>query len=192
MPEVVTETKKVLNNQLPSIGNPVCVEISLRTVDGDAMVLEYWCLGVTEECDVNARVTYTVYNRMGTMLKSLFSITRVTPAYKLSRRQGSDSYVVCYRVFFGEPNVQCLGEGFQTKKLGAVGTPAGTLNCILSFRTKMTLTPHKCEKETALVKDMKDDHFKPDCSPKRSPKPCQTGYHCESRYVLFIIHKIRM
>ena len=46
--------------------------------------------------DPNAKVTYTVYNRIGMLLKSLVSVTRVTPAYQLSRKQGTD-FMMCYK-----------------------------------------------------------------------------------------------
>jgi len=75
------------------------------------MVLETWSLGVLpEQSDPTVRVTYTVYNRMGILLKSLISVSRVTPAYKLSRRQGSDSYTMCYRIYMGEPQLHNLGK----------------------------------------------------------------------------------
>lgn len=41
-------------------------------------------------------MSYMVYNRLSVLLKSLLAITRVTPAYKLSRNQGHD-YVILYR-----------------------------------------------------------------------------------------------
>lgn len=47
-------------------------------------------------CDKDIKVSYTVYNRLSLLLKSLLAITRVTPAYKLSRKQGHD-YVILYR-----------------------------------------------------------------------------------------------
>lgn len=89
---------------------PICIEISLKTVEGDTMVLEMWSLGVLpEHIDPTVRVTYTVYNRMGILLKSLLSVSRVTPAYKLSRRQSSDSYTMCYKIYMGEPQLHVLG-----------------------------------------------------------------------------------
>ena len=48
-------------------------------------------------CSRQVKVTHTVYNRMGLLLKSLITVARVTPAYKLSRTQGQESYVICYR-----------------------------------------------------------------------------------------------
>ena len=110
LPEVLSETKKVIASDLISSTIPLCIEISLRTVEGDTMVLETWTLGVIhEQSDPAIRVTYTVYNRMGILLRSLLSVSRVTPAYKLSRRQGPDSYVICYRIYMGEPQLHTLG-----------------------------------------------------------------------------------
>nr|CAD7591932.1 unnamed protein product [Timema genevievae] len=114
LPDVQAEAKKALYGKVVSARVPLCVEISLRTTEGDTMMLETWCLGVyPEQCDPSVRVTYTVYNRMGILLKSLVSVTRVTPAYKLSRRQGPDSYVICYRIYMGEAQLHNLGESFQ-------------------------------------------------------------------------------
>lgn len=47
-------------------------------------------------CDKDIKVSYSVYNRLSLLLKSLLAVTRVTPAYKLSRKQGHD-YVILYR-----------------------------------------------------------------------------------------------
>uniref|UniRef100_A0A673XLK5 Autophagy-related protein 13 n=1 Tax=Salmo trutta TaxID=8032 RepID=A0A673XLK5_SALTR len=113
IPEVTHESKKALAGQLPGIGRSMCVEISLKTSEGDSMELETWCLEMNEKCDKDIKVSYTVYNRMSLLLKSLLAITRVTPAYKLSRKQGHD-YVILYRIYFGEVQLTGLGEGFQT------------------------------------------------------------------------------
>ena len=52
------------------------------------------CLAVRDKtkgwlmfCCSQVKVTLTVYNRMGLLLKSLITVSRVTPAYRLSRRQ---------------------------------------------------------------------------------------------------------
>lgn len=74
------------------------------------MILEVWSLGIIpEQSDSTQRPTYAVYNRMGLLLKSLISVTRVTPAYKLSRRQSSDSYNIYYKIYVGEPQFHNLG-----------------------------------------------------------------------------------
>lgn len=113
-PDVLAETKKVLQiSQHESIVTrlPLCVEISLQTVEGDNMILEVWSLSVqSDQCDAQLRTTHSIYNRMGLLLKSLLSVTRSTPAYKLSRRQSGDSYQIFYRIYIGEAQTHQLGK----------------------------------------------------------------------------------
>ena len=106
IPEVLSEAKKMFTCASLGVGQHICIEISLKTAEGENMILENWSLTKDEICDPNARISYTVYNRMSIMLKSLFSVSRVTPAYQLSRKQGADSYVVCYRIYMGEPQLR--------------------------------------------------------------------------------------
>uniref|UniRef100_A0A4W4F4M9 Autophagy-related protein 13 n=1 Tax=Electrophorus electricus TaxID=8005 RepID=A0A4W4F4M9_ELEEL len=138
IPEVTHEAKKALAGQLPSIGRSMCVEISLKTSEGDSMELETWCLEMTEKCEKDIKVSYTVYTRLSLLLKSLLAIARVTPAYKLSRKQGHD-YVILYRIYFGDVQLTGLGEGFQTVRVGIVGTPIGTLTLSCAYRTNLAL-----------------------------------------------------
>lgn len=113
-PDVLSETRKALQlSQNDSIASrlPLCVEISLQTVEGDRMILEVWSLSIQiDQCDPTLRATYAIYNRMGILLKSLISVTRVTPAYKLSRRQSADSYHIYYRIYSGQPQEHNLGK----------------------------------------------------------------------------------
>jgi len=154
--EVLSETKKALSGQLPSPGRPLVVEISLKTAEGDSMVLEWWRLAVVAGGDPQVKITHTVYNRMGILLKSLITVTRVTPAYRLSRTQGQDNYVICYRVFLGDPpDPPDLGEGALTARVGQVTTPISTIVCCVDYRTSMTM-PARQSSRPILVKS---DHF---------------------------------
>lgn len=165
LPEVLAEAKRVLNGEILSPRLPLCVEISLRTTEGDHMVLETWCLGMSpENCDPTARIVHTVYNRMGILLKSLISVTRAVPAYKLSRRQGPDTFVMCYRLYIGEPQVHSLGEGFKGIRVGQICTPIGTLHLSLSYRTKMTISPTQTGRDNSIM--LKSDHFNTNYSPR--------------------------
>ena len=75
------------------------------------------------------------FHRMSLLLKSLVTVARVTPAYKLSRRQGVDSYVICYRVMLGDPSTPPdLGEGALTARVGQVTTPVSTIVCCVDYR----------------------------------------------------------
>lgn len=169
LPEIETEVKRVLGNQtgqVPEPGGPsLCTEISLQTVEGDTLVLETWQLSASDVCDASVRATYTVYSRMGLLLKSLIAVTRVTPAYKLSLRQGPDSYVICYRVYMGEPQVEQLGEGSQWMQVGQVGMPMGTIALKVLFRTKLAISPQRAMPQGNAMM-LKSDYFKPDLSPK--------------------------
>lgn len=113
-PEVLAETKKALQiSQTENIINrlPICVEISLQTSEGDKMILEVWSLNINQELsDPAVKAPYNIYTRMTILLKSLISITRITPAYKLSRRQTPDSYSIYYRIYSGDPQQHNLGK----------------------------------------------------------------------------------
>ena len=166
IPEVVIETKKALKGQLLTIGSqPLCVEISLKTVEGDSLILENWCLSVNETSEPFNRLSYTVYSRMSLLLKSIISVSRITPAYKLSGRQGADSFVLCYRVFCGEPHQ--LGTSTKNCTIGQVDTPIGLYSVLLSYRTQLALSP----KDGAML--VKSDHFDHLTSDQYSPRFCR-------------------
>lgn len=167
-PDVLAETKKVLQiSQHESIVTrlPLCVEISLQTVEGDNMILEVWSLSVqADQCDPASRTTHSVYNRMGLLLKSLLSVTRSTPAYKLSRRQSADSYQIFYRIYIGEPQTHQLGDGHKQIRVGQLCTQIGTLAMAVAYRTKMTISPTQTGRDNTIM--LKSDHFLKDISPK--------------------------
>ncbi|XP_039997808.1 autophagy-related protein 13 isoform X2 [Xiphias gladius] len=175
IPEVTHEAKKALAGQLPGIGRSMCVEISLKTSEGDSMELETWCLEMNEKCDKDIKVSYTVYNRLSVLLKSLLAITRVTPAYKLSRKQGHD-YVILYRIYFGEVQLSGLGEGFQTVRVGVVGTPVGTVTLSCAYRTNLAFMSNRQFERSVPIMGIIVDHFvDPPCSSQRAAnmgQPC--------------------
>ncbi|XP_070711792.1 autophagy-related protein 13 isoform X2 [Pempheris klunzingeri] len=178
IPEVTHEAKKALAGQLPGIGRSMCVEISLKTSEGDSMELETWCLEMNEKCDKEIKVSYTVYNRLSVLLKSLLAITRVTPAYKLSRKQGHD-YVILYRIYFGEVQLSGLGEGFQTVRVGVVGTPVGTVTLSCAYRTNLAFMSNRQFERSAPIMGIIVDHFvDPPCS---SQRPANMGQPCNYR-----------
>nr|KAF6464016.1 autophagy related 13 [Rousettus aegyptiacus] len=136
----------------------MCVEISLKTSEGDSMELEIWCLEMNEKCDKEIKVSYTVYNRLSLLLKSLLAITRVTPAYRLSRKQGHE-YVILYRIYFGEVQLSGLGEGFQTVRVGTVGTPVGTITLSCAYRINLAFMSTRQFERTPPIMGIIIDHF---------------------------------
>ncbi|XP_060543563.1 autophagy-related protein 13 isoform X2 [Pantherophis guttatus] len=172
IPEVTHEAKKALAGQLPAVGRSMCVEISLKTSEGDSMELEIWCLEMNEKCDKETKVSYTVYNRLSLLLKSLLAITRVTPAYRLSRKQGHE-YVILYRVYFGEVQLNGLGEGFQTVRVGTVGTPLGTITLSCAYRINLAFMSTRQFERTPPIMGIIIDHFVDRPYPSSSPMhPC--------------------
>ncbi|XP_008063545.1 autophagy-related protein 13 isoform X2 [Carlito syrichta] len=172
IPEVTHEAKKALAGQLPAVGRSMCVEISLKTSEGDSMELEIWCLEMNEKCDKEIKVSYTVYNRLSLLLKSLLAITRVTPAYRLSRKQGHE-YVILYRIYFGEVQLNGLGEGFQTVRVGTVGTPVGTITLSCAYRINLAFMSTRQFERTPPIMGIIIDHFVDRPFPSSSPMhPC--------------------
>ncbi|KAH8284186.1 hypothetical protein KR054_012074 [Drosophila jambulina] len=184
-PEVLDETKRALGLKTgESILQrlPLCVEISLRTSDGDQMVLEVWSLDLLQSAPNSAtpatgepkadpaaivntegqtlKAAHAIYNRMGIMLKSLISLTRTTPAYKLSRRQCPDSYGIFYRIYVDRPQVHTLGEGHKHVKIGQLNTIVGSLVMSVAYRTKLTISPTAAQAESNTIM-LKSDHFRP-------------------------------
>ena len=98
--EITHEAKKVVSSAQVSgqgiLSVPLCIEISLKTTEGDLLVLENWIISMKDGSDPVARPN-TVYNQMGLLLKSILCVSRVLPAYKFARRQGPDTHVMCYR-----------------------------------------------------------------------------------------------
>ncbi|XP_041416895.1 autophagy-related protein 13 isoform X3 [Xenopus laevis] len=158
IPEVTHEAKKALSGQLPAVGRSMCVEISLKTSEGDSMELEVWCLEMNEKCDQDIKVSYTVYNRLSLLLKSLLAVTRVTPAYRLSRKQGHE-YVILYRIYFGDVQLLGLKEGFQAVRVGTVGTPIGTLTLTCAYRTNLAFMSTRQYEWTQPIMGIIIDHF---------------------------------
>jgi autophagy-related protein 13 len=51
MPEVSSQTRSLLSGSNPYQKLPICVEISLKTSEGDSMILETWLLSMTDSSD---------------------------------------------------------------------------------------------------------------------------------------------
>ncbi|KAL3209572.1 hypothetical protein MRX96_038014 [Rhipicephalus microplus] len=172
--DVQLQLNEAMAGHIPEPGGPsLCTEISLKTVDGDTLVLEVWQLSVSNVCDSSVRATYTVYNRMSIVLKSLITITRVMPAYRLSHNQSRDSYIICFNVYMGgapgsvvQTQLDVLGEDYKRVQVGQVGMPTGTLTLGVDYRTKMTISPQQAINQAHPAMMLKSDYFKPDLSPR--------------------------
>ncbi|XP_032521841.1 autophagy-related protein 13 homolog [Danaus plexippus] len=164
-PEVNQATKNALPSDriLETIRCQLHVEISVQTEDGDEMVLELWTLKLDDaQFDTSLKAMNTVYFRMGILLKSLITITRITPAYHLSRKQRTESFTIFYRVYNGEPKLKTLGDSVKNIQAGILKTPLGGLCFTVSYRTNFSISPNQSKTDKALL--LKSDHF--ELSPK--------------------------
>ncbi|XP_037867944.1 autophagy-related protein 13 homolog [Bombyx mori] len=171
-PGVNEETKRVLNGEVvDALSKVLSIEITLRTTDGDEMVLELWTVKLTTASEICS--PSTIYYRMGVMLKSTLTISRITPAYKLARTQHKETYKISHRIFSGEPNFEKLGENRRNIKISELRTPIGTITIGVSYRTKMTILPEDRPKFTYGITTsghdimVKSDHFKDTPKKKR-------------------------
>lgn len=151
----------------------LCIEILLKTADGDTLVLEAWQLQLKPSekyWQQNYRMfadSETVFGHLMILLKSVVTVSRVIPAFKLSLRQSADTYVMLFRIYPGDPQVDHLGTCPQVNKIGEVYTPVGTISLTVTYRSKleMSIAPQKADKENFMVKS---DYFNVDLSPKFS------------------------
>lgn len=171
-PEVNLATKNALPSDrvLETIRSQLHVEISVQTEDEHEMVLELWTLGLDEtQFDTSLKAMNTVYFRMGILLKSLITITRITPAYHLSRKQRMEFFTIFYRVYNGEPKTKSLGDQVKNIQAGMLKTPLGGLCFSVAYRTNFSITPNRADKSNTLL--LKSDHF--ELSPKHVIFECK-------------------
>jgi len=150
-------------------GDVVCFETLLRTSSGSVVPLETWAVKMVSPCDSLVRVSFTVYNRIGMLLKSLMIACRCVPAYQLSRRCCSMAcdYSIYYRMYVGNPTLD-LGRSFSNQTVGLVPTPVGTLHLSVAYRTQPLLTSNVAPAEDL---ELWDDHFCADRSSVSSAIP---------------------
>lgn len=144
------------------------MEISLRTPEGDTIPLETWCISFDDSVsDPSQRVRFNIYNRMSVVLRSLLTCTRATPTYQLSRKQSADKYIICYKMYSGEPIVSHLGEHYSKRTIGSIVTPIGRFVLNVAYRTRLTMSSPQLDatSSNALAQmgiDIKDNHFSMD------------------------------
>ncbi|XP_076806488.1 autophagy-related protein 13-like [Clavelina lepadiformis] len=175
-PEIEKEARAAIRDGIPNKERSYVIEISLRTSDADSLVLEVWSIGLTNKCE-NKRDHETMHYPMSHLLKSLLCLSRVTPAYKLSRKQGNE-YVICYRVYMGEINLSGLGEGFKVLRVGSAGTHWGTITMSAAYRTTENLhvSTKGISPKVGIPFVVKTDHFSSGPRPHVSSpaRPCHT------------------
>lgn len=168
---------------LLNMGQCLCVEISLTTAEREVMVLETWCIRMRSKTD-HTVTSNTAYGRISLMLKSLLCATRAVPAYALSRKQGPETYVICYLIYKSEPDPTVLGSRRKVRQVATVTLPTGTIDITVAFRSEDDMQIPV--RTLRAFDDLKDDHFQttelPDNNMYAMPKPCRQSYR-DQRYV---------
>ncbi|CAL1287461.1 unnamed protein product [Larinioides sclopetarius] len=136
----------------------ICTEILLKTADGDTLVLETWSLSMNTADFISDTpyVAYTslasVYCRMTLLLKSIISVTRITPAFKLSTCQSADTYVILFRIYPGEPQKPPFADCDGENDIGAFFRECQSAPPLASFSVQPTLEEQVTDITTQLVK----------------------------------------
>ncbi|KAF7632100.1 hypothetical protein Mgra_00008476 [Meloidogyne graminicola] len=141
--EVAAYLKSTIGRNYPPECPTFSLEFILLTADGDKLPLEAWIVRFDKECaDKFVNIRTTLYQQMSTLLKSIIVASRFTPAYRhYVKNQGPDTFIFCYKVFAGEPDLSLLGEETKYRRLGYLPSPFGTISVELYFRTKMEIQP---------------------------------------------------
>lgn len=123
-----------------------CIDIYLQTYEGPYMRLETWLLSYKEfKTDLKADMS-SVYIRMQTILKSLLTMSRQTPGYFLSRRQGPETYKIGYRIYKHRPSFEELSKDNVRMLIGTLSSPIGELELTLYYRPKSSIGPDQFTK----------------------------------------------
>ncbi|XP_044752171.1 autophagy-related protein 13 homolog [Coccinella septempunctata] len=147
-------------------GVPVCVEIYAESSDGELLV-ETWCIRLSPEySDPNPKITtFNVYNQIGILLKSLLSVTRIIPAFRLSlmTKETCDMH---YRMYEEEPDFGGLGDDCKQITIGRIFTPIGTLQITVDYKPKIiiTQTSKPSVEESSMIYE--SNYFSADSEPK--------------------------
>ncbi|GIY80434.1 autophagy-related protein 13 homolog [Caerostris darwini] len=173
-PEIQAKMREACSNINPLEEFCLCIETLLKTAEGDKLVLEAWSLRLINSKTFwdpkYKRFAYPdiIFSNLTVLLKSIISVTRAIPAFKLSHGQSATTFVLLYRIYPGEPQVHLLGSKPQIHKIGEVHTPVGTISVTVAYRSKeeMTIAPRNPEKENSFM--INSDYFNIDMSPKRT------------------------
>ncbi len=157
--EITNEIYRATENQFPPDCSCISVDFQLQTCDGEKLPLESWALQFdSSSTDDTVGIRSHFYHQLGTLLKSALSASRVTPSYRnYVRRQGADSFIICYRIIRGLPDLQELGDGYRSARIGNLASPFGSLYLDLHYRTNMVISSGGT---TTLDTAMKENYFK--------------------------------
>lgn len=79
---------------------------------------------------------------MGILLKSLLSVTRIIPAFRLSL-MSKELCDLHHRIYEAEPESEGLGKNCKHISIGRIFTPIGTLQITVDYKPRIEITQTK-------------------------------------------------
>jgi len=138
-PSVAEDCKHKVNVNDLLHGKTINLTVQLHSPDNDIMTLEIWTFALERKYE-QVKVTFTVYNALCLLLRSVIVASRATPTYKLTRKQTTGGFFyVTYDISTDEPRVGELGDSVRSERIGIVGTPSGTLTASVFYRTTLEI-----------------------------------------------------
>lgn len=131
--------RDLFGKRVPTLWSPICLDIILRTGDGSFIILETWQLSTDgENKELKHKNHFSIYNRLGVLLKSVLSISRVLPAFNLAKKNEKD-FALYFRVHSEVYSLHQY-ELNNSLSIGFVKTPIGTVNIKTMYRSKIWLS----------------------------------------------------
>lgn len=120
-------------------GKTISLTVQLHTPENEVMTLEIWTFSLERKYE-QVKVTFTVYNGLCLLLRSMIVASRATPTYRLTRKQTTGGFFcVTYEICSDEPRVNELGDSVKSERIGVVGTPSGTMTASVFYRTTLEI-----------------------------------------------------
>ena len=152
--DIQKEIKSEFGNKKIVIDEPLWLYVYLKTSEGYDSLLEGWSIGFNQKVDQNVKSAFTVYNKLTLLLKSIVSVSRSLPAYRLTRRKEKD-FSFSYKICTHELEPLRVARMSGTTRIGSVGTPLGTIVLSVQFQTVIDCFSSENGKLSAMVDDPK-------------------------------------
>ena len=143
--------RELFGKKIPGMFKPVCLDIVLKTSEGTFTVLESWQVSTNSSVQENIKNIFSIYNRLGVLLKSVITISRVLPSYQLSRKNDSD-FLLFFKVH-SEIYPLHHYELHNIMPIGSVVTPIGEISIKALYRNKIWLTAGSMHSLTYVIND---------------------------------------
>ena len=152
--DIQKEIRSEFVNRTVVIDEPLWLYIYLKTSEGYDSLLESWSISFTQKTDLNVKSPFTVYNKLALLLKSVISVSRSLPAYKLTRRKEKD-FSFSYKISAHELEPLRGVRIPASTRVGSVSTQFGTVWLSVQFQTAINCFSADNSRSNAVIDDPK-------------------------------------